>query len=449
MLVRLAAAALSCVGLAASSTRPVRPGEVWRRRLVYLLLGLGCCGGGRDQPGPGEPTVVVMWEFGGVPGHRDWVRAAVEEYNGSHRDIRIELEFRDWNTQRESLISTTIMGDGPDIIRVHHKYSVEFGPLGGLYPLESFADFPQVKERIFANAWEQVAFEGKHYGVPVTLLPFILAANREIVESHGLEIPRTWEELRAMGEVLKQSGIHAFCMPGGLNLDTAYRFLPLMFKAGGRVLNEDWSRAAFNGPAGVTALTFLVGLKRDGYMPAGAAAYAFDENAAHWCTGRAALSIEGPWWQDTVADNYGFDLTKLVLAQVPGPAEAVEARPPRTLLDVVMVSITGYTKVPEQAWKVLKALNVEHRVWRVPDPSMGGIPALKAAYEPGVESEYIGLEVLAVAAANGRGWPGHPGITEIQRYLADAVNVALSGVMGPQDALDSAAEEVNELLEDY
>jgi len=420
--------------------------------LAGLLLGLAClgCGGnGRNEAQPGEPTTVVLWEFGGVEGHRAWIRGAVDEYNASGRGIRIELEFRDWNTQRESLISSTIMGEGPDIIRVHHKYSVEFGQLGGLYPLERFPDFSQIQERIFANAWEQVEYEGRHYGVPVTLLPFVLAVNRGLVDSLGLAVPRTWDELRAAGQTFAQSGLHVFTMPGGLNLDSAYRFLPLLFKAGGRVLNQDWSRAAFNGPAGQAALTFLVELKEAGYMPAATAAYAFDENAAHWCSEKAALSIEGPWWQNTVADNYDFDLTRVGLARIPGPSEPLEPGQPRTLLDVVMVSITGYTRVPDQAWDVVKALNVEHPVWRSPNPAMGGIPALKAAYEPGVESEYIDLEVLAAAAANGRGWPGHPAITEIQRHLADAVNMALSGVMGPREALDEAAAEVAEILEDY
>ena len=96
---------------------------------------------------------MVLWEFGGVPGLREWVQQAVADFNAARSDIQIELEFRDWATQRESLISTTIVGDGPDIVRVHHKYSVEFGELGGLYALENFPDFPQVKERVLDNVW--------------------------------------------------------------------------------------------------------------------------------------------------------------------------------------------------------------------------------------------------------------------------------------------------------
>ena len=80
--------------------------------------------------------------------------------------------------------------------------------------------------------------------------------------------------------MLKENGIHLFTMPAGLNQDTAYR----LYKAGGRVFNDDWSKVAFNGPAGVEALEFLVGMKEKGFMPEAGGAYVFDENAAHWCT---------------------------------------------------------------------------------------------------------------------------------------------------------------------
>ena len=413
-----------------------------------MFISLVACGGD-DRPRPGEPTEVVLWEFGGVPGLREWVQQAVADFNAVRSDIQIELEFRDWATQRESLISTTIVGDGPDIVRVHHKYSVEFGELGGLYALENFPDFPQVKERILDNVWELVEYDGKHYGLPVTMLPFVLAVNTDIMARMELEVPQTWDEMLALGPKFAGTGIEPFTMPGGVNLDTAYRFLPLLYKAGGRVFNEDWSAAAFNGPAGLAALEFLVKMKNKGYLPAGSAAYRFDENAAHWSTGKAALSIEGPWWQDIVHGNYGFDLNNLALAQVPAPTEHIGPHESRTLLDVIMIAITGYTKVPNQAWEVVKALDLDHPVWRNPNPTMGGIPTLKAAYAEGVQSDYIDLDQLALAGANGLGWPGHPAVTQIQRHIADAVNMALTGSLSPKEALDFAAEEVNEVLSDY
>ena len=267
--------------------------------------------------------------------------------------------------------------------------------------------------------------------------------------SLGLEIPTTWEEVWEMGPVLKKSGIHALTMPGGANLDTAYRFLALYYRAGGRLFNEAWTEAVFNGAAGLETLNFLVEMKDAGFFPAASAAYRSDENEAHWSGEQAVLAVEGPWWQSVVSDHFGFDLAKLQLAPLIRPQKLLEANGSNTLIDVVMMAITGYSKAPDQAWLVLKALVLEDPVWRTPDPAMGGLPTLKAAYLADVPSAYINMDVLAQAGANGLGWPGHPAITEIQRHIADAVNVALAGTMSPQQALDLAVVEVNEVLADY
>ena len=118
--------------------------------------------------------------------------AGRKDFNAARDDIRLELETPDWKTQRESLISTTVIGEGPDVIRVHHKYSVEFGELGGLLPLEMFSDWPEVRQRLFGNVLEHVRYRGRHYGLPVTMLPFVLAANRSILDRYGVAVPRTW-----------------------------------------------------------------------------------------------------------------------------------------------------------------------------------------------------------------------------------------------------------------
>lgn len=46
-------------------------------------------------------------------------------------------------------------------------------------------------------------------------------------------------------------------------------------------------------------------------------------------------------------------------------------------------------------------------------------------------------------------WPGHPAVTQVQRAMADAVNMAMSGTLSSREALGQAAEEVDEILEDY
>ena len=66
-----------------------------------------------------------------------------------------------------------------------------------------------------------------------------------------------------------------------------------------------------------------------------------------------------------------------------------------------------------------------------------------------MESDFIDGEALAAAGRNGLAWPGHPAITQIQRSMADALNMAMSGLLSPQEALDLAAAEVDEILQEY
>ena len=116
---------------------------IWSFCAWAALLASGCTTD-RERV-PGEPVQISMWMFGGVEEQDRWLRQAVNRFNAAQDNIRVDYENRDWATQRESLITSTIAGEGPDIIRVHHKYSVEFGELGGLYALEQFADFPKSK----------------------------------------------------------------------------------------------------------------------------------------------------------------------------------------------------------------------------------------------------------------------------------------------------------------
>lgn len=417
-----------------------------RWRLALCLLTVAC--GGTREVGPDQPRQILLWAFGGVPRTQAWLRQGVAEFNAGHPDIQITFENRDWNTQRESLITATVAGEGPDLVYVHHKYSVEFGEMGGLYPLESFSDFPQIRERYLPHILEHVQFQGKHYGIPVTTLPFVIGYNRRILAAHGLHLPRTWEEMEGMGPQLKAAGIHTLTMPGSTHGDTAYRFISLFYKAGGRLLDEGWTRCTLNGPAGLAALNFLLRLKEQGFMPEACTAYANDENIAHWSGGRALFSVEGPWWQMAVNTNYNFPLADVGLAPVPVPSQPAEGNPPHTLLDIAMVAVTGYTPDPEAAWTGLKALFVDNPVWQVPDPSLVLMPALKTAYEPGVRSDYIDMEVLKAELMNGLAWPGHPRISEMQMLVAEAVNMVLTRTKTPQQALDEAAREIEEILQE-
>ena len=67
----------------------VLPGAV---AAALAVTGWACAD--RSRPGPGEAIEILVWDFGGVPGHRQWIRQAVRDFNAARDDIRLELERR-------------------------------------------------------------------------------------------------------------------------------------------------------------------------------------------------------------------------------------------------------------------------------------------------------------------------------------------------------------------
>ena len=393
---------------------------------------------------------VTAWFFGGTPGHLAWMKEQVAAFQ-QQTGITLQYTERDWAKQREDMLAALTSGEVPDIVRTHNKYVAEFGDSGDLKALEDYSDFAQVAANFVPNYLATTENQGKHYGLPEAALPFIMAVNKPMLDAAGVAYPNNWDEFQAAAVKLSKpdQGIYGYTIPGGVNLDAAYRFAPWLYKAGGRVLNDDWSEATFNAEAGVAALEMLLRLQAEGAIPDGNAAYAFAENADLWGAGKAVLSTEGPWWQNVMKEQYKMDTASLMVAPIPAQAQPVGGNAPGTLLDITMIAIMAKGKNNEGAWEFLKWIRDPERDKAFVNPdTAGGLPTTKLPYESAdIQWGFIGKDTFLEEAQSVVTWPNHPQITEIQMKLAEGLNSAFSGAASAKDALDNAAADVNDILE--
>src|SRR5699024_10295364 len=77
--------------------------------------------------------------------------------------------------------------------------------------------------------------------------------------------PTTWDELRDAGPVVADAGHYLFAYDGNVTLN--HTFYQYLWQAGGEVLNDDLTEAAFNGPEGLEALEFIKEMVDEGWMP--------------------------------------------------------------------------------------------------------------------------------------------------------------------------------------
>lgn len=389
---------------------------------------------------------VTAWFFGGVPGNLAWMKEQVTAFQ-QQTGITVDYSERDWAKQREDMLAALTAGEVPDIVRTHNKYVAEFGDSGDLKALEDYADYAQVAETFVPTYLAQTENNGKHFGLPELALPFVMAVNKPMLDASGVAYPTNWDEFKTATVALSKpdQGIYGYTMPGGVNLDTAYRWVAWLYKAGGRVLNEDWSEATFNSEAGVAALEMLLELQRQKAFPEGNAAYAWQQNANLWAAEKAVMSTEGPWWQDAVKAQFNMDTAKLMIAPIPPQASPIGGNPAATLLDITMMAIMAKGKNNEGAWELLKYLRGPERDTQFVDPTKGGgLPTTKGPYETEMEWGFIGKDTFLQEAQAVVTWPNHPQITEIQMKIAEGLSAAFSGSASAKDALDNVASDVND-----
>lgn len=442
------------------------------RRLLLLVtvmaVALYGCGtdesddGGQEaaQNGTGQDgsddalagSTMEFWFFGGHEGEHAWIEEKVAQFE-EQTGIQVEVDFRDWARQREDILASRVADDVPDLMHVHSTHSAEFGEGGDLYALEQFDDFDEVGARFVPRYLEGTEYGGQHYGLPWFSLAFVMAYNAELFEEHGIEVDPdwTWDEFRDL--VLELSGLedveYGYTIPGGANLDNAFRWTSWLYKAGGQILNDDWTEPAFNDEAGVAALEMLLELQEQGGIPRGNAGYAFGENIDLFGSERAAMTTEGPWLQGLIATQFDWEEGKAGIAPVPAHPNPPGTNAPGTLLDLTMVTIPANAQNREAAWELAKFLKSPENEQELAFPAnSSGLPTLQAAFEEGVEWGYLGRETYLQEAENARPWPQHPQITEIQTAIGEGLNAAFAGRSSAQEALDQAAREVQTILDE-
>ncbi|WP_214443570.1 ABC transporter substrate-binding protein, partial [Mycobacterium tuberculosis] len=187
------------------------------------------------------------------------------EYPGV--DLTVELQPFD---KRETGISAALAANtGPDIVMITPDQAATYLNVGGLLPVDDA--IAEERDAYYEAALDVATFDGELYGVPLFQNVFTTAYNAEIFAEAGLDLPRTWDDVREVAPVLAEKGIAVMDYSGTPEQTLNLSFYPFLWQAGGTVFNDDGTDIAFDSDEGVEALQFLVDLKETGGLPADAA----------------------------------------------------------------------------------------------------------------------------------------------------------------------------------
>ena len=401
-------------------------------------LGLAACGGsggGDTAEAPPESSEelsgsIVMWIYPlAETASAESYAPFVESFKEKYPNVKVEVVQQPWANREEQLTTAISGGNAPDVVYFNPDFVPRFAEEDLLVSLD---DLREDWDSAFVPAsLEAMTYEDTLYAAPVLMQASQTFANQKLLDELGMEGTTTWDELRAVGEAAKEKDYFLLEYHGDGTLNHSYYMY--LWQAGGKVLSDDLSTAAFNSAEGLEALEFIKEIVDNGWAP------------------KEPISVTLPFEQTAMAQGKVVYSIGSNIGQVREVLkDPLTVLPPLThkeqvaLGSVGALSIFNTTESPEAA-----AAWVHH----LTEPDFIEFVASEFTYYPprtdvtGVhdDDEQVSefeqyLDVVNAGII-------HPQAREIIDVMKPEIQAVLLQGKDPQAALDTMESAVNELLE--
>ena len=347
----------------------------------------------------------------------------------------------------EGKVQLAIAADNaPDVvIGGSMAFAYQLGIRDAVLDLSQFEDFEEIAERFYEESLVPATLNGQVYALPQTLESWLLFYRTDILESLGLTVPETWDDVIDMLPTLYRYGMDFNTVPAyGGALKNLTSLMPLMQQNGADLYAEDGMAVEFTSGAFIQGFTQLTDLYtkygvstainnfyssfRNGTVPIGISGL-----GTYVLLSEAATELDGLWG----------------VALLPGVQTETGINRSHPAVNTGCMIIAD-TKRAEEAWEFVSwwmDVQVQNDFAQRLQTTYGSeyvwVSANRDALEMSslfpTEVKTVILEQLACMQEI----PSHPATTLVQRALSNAWNeVVLSGT-DIRTALDSAQLEAN------
>jgi len=230
--------------------------------VAVAAMSLASCSGSGDGGSKEQSITVRVYPTMGDDEKAFWDQQ-VAAFRKDHPNIQVKVDIQPWKDRGRALTASIAGGTAPDVVYMIPDELSQFQAQNVVEPLDGIVSAEGYRK----NALDAVTIDGKLYGAPVLMSVIPGACDQKVLDAVGVEAPpTTWDELKALGPKFKEKGYYAttFVASNDTTLNTT--FYPWMWQAGGAPFDASGA-PTFNSPAAKKALSFMVDLVKDGYVP--------------------------------------------------------------------------------------------------------------------------------------------------------------------------------------
>lgn len=379
-----------------------------------------------------------VWVLGSAPQVEVLKQLVAEKYEDGEVFISILQD-------EQKLLLAIATGEAPDVVIGGSRTKpYDFGLRDAVYDLTQFADFKEYASQFNPEYFVPFIQGDAVYALPQTVNFFVTFYRQDILDSLGLDVPETWDDLIADLPTLYRRGMNVnLPIANAASVKPLTFTMPYLFQYDGSLYAQDGLQLSLGDPQTMQAFTMMTDLFtkysapvtvsnfyvsfRNGTVPLG-----ISDVGTYLLLTQAAMEIDGLWG---LAPGIG---TRQADGSVNHDYTAV-ASP---------CYILKNTRDPERSWEFLKW-------WMSTDTQLRYSETLVATYGQSYLWLSANLEALSGISSlpadhkevildqlnNVQEIPSHPASSLVERSLSNAwASVVLSG-MDTRTALDKAVIE--------
>ena len=398
--------------------------------VIVLLFGLFAVA---DDP----VTITLLHAM--KPTHQEPLLKLIADFMAEYPYITVEPEYGGYyGDVEQKVMASVVAGNPPTIAQLYENVITPLievlVPIGPALPEEERAD-------ILDGLVDAATVNGIMYSVPFNKSIMVLYYRKDLIDTP----PTTWKEFRDLAAALTVD------TDGDGSIDrwgTVIRadgnpelFLNYLTQAGGTILNEDWSEVTINNEVGLQAMEYSVSL----------APYAIVDNAYesdYLKADQVCMYVStsgGAEYNYLAAESIG---TELGVALAPaGPVNN------KTMIQGANFAVfdRGQTEAQKEAGVLFCRfmLRPENTVYWAIEGNY--LPVTKSGYADSTWEEHVandsGKQVMSEAMLNGFGPLNHANYSSMRLVFRPMYEEAMLLESTPQQALDDAAAQLEDLLE--
>ncbi|GGZ10405.1 extracellular solute-binding protein [Streptomyces poonensis] len=259
--------------------------------VASFALAATACGGSDSGDSADGPVTITYWDTSNATNEAPTYKALVKEFEAANKDIKVKFVNVPFDQAQNKFDTAAGASGAPDVLRAEVGWTPAFAKKGYFLPLDGTEALAE-QDKFKSNLLEQAKYEGKTYGVPLVTDTLAFVYNKELFEKAGVEVPKTWEDLKKAAATIKdKTGVDGYW-----GSTAGYYGQPFLYGEGTDTVDAEGKKITVASAEAKKAYqTWLDLFDGKGLHKADTTADAYAHQQDAFNNGKVASIIQGPW----------------------------------------------------------------------------------------------------------------------------------------------------------